>query len=59
MAYPTPTIPWPSEDELVQMLQDHVMDNAVRFETSDGCEVEADGKCVHGHPTWLRRAAYI
>jgi hypothetical protein len=57
--YPEPTIPVPSEDEIIQMLQDHVLDNMWSFETSDGCEVEADGKCCHGHPTWILRAGYI
>ena len=22
-------------------------------ETTDGCWVEPDGKCMHGHPSWL------
>jgi len=59
MRYPTPTEPEPTEDELLEMLQDAVMDTEVCFETSDGCEVEPDGTCCHGHPTWLVRYALI
>lgn len=51
---PKPTVPEPSEDELEAMLRDHVMDNEVSFETTDGCDAEADGVCYHGRPTWLR-----
>lgn len=28
-------------------------------EASDGCWVEVDGVCPHGHPAWLRRLGYL
>lgn len=58
--WPTPTVPMPTEDEVAEDLQRHVMDSgSPRFECSDGCEIEADGVCSHGHPTWLVRAGLI
>ena len=57
--YPRPTVEPPAETELLQMLQDCVMDNEVTVETSDGCSVESDGICEHGHPTWLVRNGLI
>ncbi|MDG6938493.1 MAG: hypothetical protein JRN42_08175 [Nitrososphaerota archaeon] len=59
MAYPKPTISLPSEDEILEMLKNAVMDNETSFETSDGCMVEPDGICEHGHPTWLVRFGLI
>lgn len=59
-AYPKPTIPAPSQDELDEMLERAVYDTGdAGFETSDGCEVEPDGTCSHGHATWLRLAGLI
>jgi hypothetical protein len=26
---------------------------------TDGCRVDPDGKCVHGHSSWLRRLGWI
>jgi hypothetical protein len=49
----------PTEDELADQLEACVMETQVSFPTSDGCEVEPDGTCQHGHPTWLRRAGLI
>ena len=46
-AWPEPEIPAPEMDELEQMSYDGV---AV---ATDGCEVEPDGVCPHGHPSWL------
>jgi hypothetical protein len=57
--YPTPTISKPSSDVLHAMLQAAVMDTQVGFEASDGCEVESDGTCHHGHPSWLKRYGLI
>lgn len=56
---PPPTIEEPDEDDLLRQLMDAVTDEESSFETSDGCMVEPDGTCPHGHPTWLRRAHYI
>jgi hypothetical protein len=45
--YPAPTQPEPDEDELIAMAFDSVCD------ATDGCQVEPDGTCPHGHPSWL------
>lgn len=34
------------------------MDNGVAKAT-DGCEVEPDGHCEHGKPSWLIRLGFI
>jgi hypothetical protein len=57
--WPEPTVPVPSYDEVISQLEAAVMDRQVHFETSDGCELEPDGVCQHGHPTWLVRAGLI
>jgi hypothetical protein len=57
--WPEPTVAEPSDIDLTNQLIDAVTDGSVSYETSDGCEVEPDGVCHHGHPTWLRRAGLI
>lgn len=47
-SYPTPTVDQPSDDEIGAMLVD-----AIDTEATDGCQVEPDGLCPHGHPSWL------
>ncbi len=47
MAYPKPTEPKPSFEELEFWVFDSVCD------ATDGCSVEPDGVCEHGHPSWL------
>lgn len=37
----------PDEDELREMVFDSVVT------ATDGCEVEPDGTCPHGHRSWL------
>jgi len=41
------TTPRPSDEELEEMVMDSVVD------ATDGCRVEPDGCCQHGHPSWL------
>lgn len=52
--WPEPTVETPSEEDVAR---------AAAFgdlcETSDGCLVEPDGICEHGHPTWARRFGFI
>lgn len=43
-----PTEPTPTDD----MLEEWVMDSVC--EATDGCTVEPDGQCPHGHTSWLR-----
>lgn len=45
--YPKPTDPPPDQDQL----EEWVMDSVV--EATDGCDVEPDGVCPHGHASWL------
>lgn len=47
MSYPTPTVPAPHYEEFLDMLADG------ECEATDGCVVEPDGECEHGHPSWL------
>lgn len=51
--WPTPEVDRPSMDELEQAALDGVC------EASDGCDVEPDGVCPHGHPSWLLRLGFI
>ena len=46
--YPLPTVEEPSEDEIRDMVYD-----IIDCEATDGCCVEPDGVCPHGHPSWL------
>ena len=43
----------PTMDELYEMASDGVA------EATDGCTVEPDGICPHGHPSWLLRIGII
>lgn len=45
--WPEPTDPTPTLDELQRYVVDSVVD------ATDGCQVEPDGVCEHGHPSWL------
>ena len=47
------TVPVPSMDELQEYVYDSVC------ETTDGCMVEPDGYCEHGHMSWLLRLGLI
>lgn len=51
--FPEPEVPEPTEDELAAWTMDSVA------EATDGCEVEPDGICEHGHPSWLLRLGLI
>ena len=51
--YPKPTVPMPSEEELNYMAWDGVV------EATDGCMVEPDGECPHGHPSWFLHLGVI
>ena len=45
--YPEPTIDEPDMEDLHEWLMDSVC------EATDGCVVEHDGVCEHGHPSWF------
>ena len=45
--YPKPV----TEEPSLEQLEDWVYDSVC--ESTDGCIVEPDGICEHGHPSWL------
>ena len=45
--WPEPTDPEPEIGTLIRWEMDG--DN----EATDGCRIEPDGTCEHGHPSWL------
>lgn len=49
----SPTEPQPSMRTLSRWSDDGVA------ESTDGCQVEPDGKCEHGHSSWLLRLGFI
>ena len=46
--YPPPTVDQPSDEEIAGMMLDQI-----DVQATDGCLVEPDGVCPHGHPSWL------
>lgn len=53
LPWPDPITPKPGFVALAQFLFEAVA------ETTDGCLVEPDGICRHGHPSWLLRLGVI
>lgn len=53
LPWPEPSVPEPEFLTLAQFLFDAVA------EATDGCLVEPDGVCPHGHPSWLRRLGVV
>lgn len=51
--WPKPTIDAPKYYELAQWTVDGVA------RATDGCTVETDGICEHGHPSWLLLLGYV
>lgn len=52
--WPEPTENQPGNDVLLDWLTD-----GGGAEATDGCWVEPDGSCEHGHPSWLRHLRLI
>ena len=50
---PRSTVTPPDDDTLIEWMLDGVA------EATDGCEVEPDGRCSHGHPSWFIRLGMI
>lgn len=48
LPYQQPTGSRPSWDEIQAMVLDYLP-----VEATDGCHVESDGACCHGHVSWL------
>ena len=53
LRWPEPTTEHPD----IETLEEWDMDGGC--EATDGCWVEPDGVCQHGHPSWLLRLGYI
>lgn len=53
LPWPDPTVAEPAFVTLAQFLFEAVA------EATDGCLVEPDGICRHGHPSWLLRLGVI
>lgn len=51
--YPKPTAKQPSLDSLERQADSGVC------KATDGCRVEPDGTCPHGHVSWLIYLGYI
>jgi hypothetical protein len=51
--YPEPTT---DEPDLAQIME---WESEGCCETTDGCMVEPDGLCEHGHPSWMLKLGYI
>ena len=51
--WPKPTMERPTFEELSEM------DMEGFCEATDGCPVEPDGMCQHGHPSWLLKIGVI
>ncbi len=52
-SWPKPTVEEPDMDELEECLDEGY------GTCTDGCMVEPDGVCEHGHPTWLIKYGMI
>lgn len=52
--WPEPTVHPPTKDELIERLEEHST-----VEATDGCMVEPDGICPHGHPSWPLKLGWI
>ena len=51
---PEPQEDHPGEVQIIAILSD-----AAPCMATDGCEIEPDGVCTHGHPSWLLRLGLI
>lgn len=47
-AWPVPTVEPPTQKVIAEWMFD-----LGEVEATDGCVVEPDGVCRHGHPSWL------
>jgi len=52
--WPKPSVPQP----YVELIQSWISDDG-GCEATDGCWVEPDGICPHGHPSWALYLGYI
>lgn len=52
--WPKPTIDPPDLDTMIE-----VANELGSCMATDGCVIETDGTCEHGHPSWLVRLGLI
>lgn len=52
--WPDPTEPPPNDEQLAEWA---FFDSTAG--ATDGCTVESDGVCEHGHPSWLIHLGFI
>jgi hypothetical protein len=52
-SYPKPETEQPDVQQLAEWTAE------AGCEATDGCWVEPDGMCEHGHPSWMLRLGYI
>jgi hypothetical protein len=52
-SWPEPETDEPGEEQLEEWALDSIV------EATDGCSIEPDGVCEHGHPSWLLRLGLI
>ena len=52
--WPEPTEDEPTMEEIEEWVFDISMPRA-----TDGCEIEPDGVCEHGHPSWMLKLGLI
>jgi hypothetical protein len=45
-------------DSVIEMIHEYVFDSVIPACCTEGCEVEPDGKCCHGHPSILIVAGF-
>lgn len=58
--FPEPTVDEPSIEQLTEWSIRAFLGSADSFcETTDGCVVEPDGWCEHGHVSWFVYKGYI
>lgn len=51
--WPHPEEPEPSDEQIEAWMFDSIC------EATDGCTIEPDGICEHGHPSWLLRKGLV
>jgi hypothetical protein len=51
--WPEPTVPEPDMDTLEQWMWEGIA------EATDGCPIEVDGICIHGHRSWFLVLGYV
>jgi hypothetical protein len=54
--WPEPEVPAPDMEET---LEEALFESGTMSSCSEGCWVEPDGVCPHGHPSWLLRWGII